>query len=138
MQIDDDVLIHNPAAEGELQHLENVNQHMDKPQDLAKEQEEKGRAECSVSAPEHYPTSEPESETETEPEPEPETEPVFVKKTAMVTEESVLKPCLGSEINVPWNKRKRAGRRGRGRGSLGRWNAKKVYTRRGRKDNRRV
>lgn len=114
MQIDGDVLIQNPAAEGELQHFENVNQHINEVQDPTKEQEEKECAECPVAAPEQDPTSEPEPET------------VPGTNTVMATEQPVLRACLGSEINVPRNKRKRAGRRG----SLRLWNANKVYSRR--------
>lgn len=118
--IDDDVLIHNQAAEEELQHFE-VSQPMDKAQEPVKEQESKESTECPVSTSEQHP------ESECEPSPE---QPAVGADTTMATEQPVLRSCLGSELNVPKNKRRRVGRRGSLGGSLGRWNIKKVYSRR--------
>ncbi|KAK9130972.1 hypothetical protein Sjap_011459 [Stephania japonica] len=97
----DDVLIHNQAAEKELQHFEKIDSLLiEKPQISVKEEHEEVL----------LPTSAPNSEL------------VPNQEIIQTLEQSVLKPCLDSEFHVPKTKRKRGERKA----GAGTWKADKI------------
>ncbi|XP_058073557.1 uncharacterized protein LOC131222493 [Magnolia sinica] len=111
--IADDVLIPNQASEEELLNFEKIGQPLEPPQQAAQELDEsKEGIAPAVSEPEPCPA------------PEPGLTPMLDSGSA--AEQLTLRPCSVSRFLVPKKMRKQGGRRG----GLGRWDAKKVYTRR--------